>query len=182
MYRPLPQLLCASLFVLLPACGSDPAPAPKSGADTAASTSATPAAAAGAEKKADTSSPTTGSVQIDDRIVKACGTLPTPKFSFDSASIVGDAATALQAVARCFTDGPLAGRKLHLVGHADERGEPDYNMSLGQDRAQGVANFLGKSGMPASKISTMSKGEMAATGTDEEGWARDRRVEVLLAD
>lgn len=175
-------LLCAGLAALAPACGSDPAPGPQTAGEAApASTGATPAAAP-VEQKADMASPTSGSVQLDDRIVKACGDLPTPRFSFDSASITGDAANMLGAVARCFVDGPLKGRSIKLVGHADPRGEADYNLALGQERAQSVAKFLHQNGLEPSRVTTMSKGEFAATGTDEEGWARDRRVQVLLAD
>ena len=183
MFRPPPRLLLASaLALLLPACGSDPAPGPQSAAGASSGSSAAAPTAAAPQQKGDTVTPTSGSVNIDERILKACGDLPTPRFPFDSARIEGDAAKALEAVARCFVDGPLKGKSARLVGHADPRGEADYNLSLGQDRAQGVANFLAKSGLGGPRVTTMSKGEMDATGTDEEGWARDRRVDVLLAD
>jgi peptidoglycan-associated lipoprotein len=171
------------LLALVSACGSDPAPGPQTAGSATGAGEASPAAtAASTQQKNDTASPTAGSVHIDDRIIKACGDLPTPRFSFDSASITGDAATTLQAVARCFVDGPLKGKKAKLVGHADPRGPVDHNLVLGHERAQSVASFLAKNGLDGSRVTTMSKGEFAASGTDEEGWARDRRVEVLLAD
>jgi peptidoglycan-associated lipoprotein len=183
MIRVPPSLVCASLLALVPACGSDPAPAPRSAGSPSRAAAAPPAAAAMAtQPRGDTASPTTGSVHIDDRIIQACGDLPTPHFAFDSASIAGDAATTLHAVARCFVEGPLRGREARLVGHADPRGPTDYNLVLGQERAQSVAGFLARSGLDSARVTTMSKGEFAATGTDEEGWAHDRRVEILLAD
>ena len=114
--------------------------------------------------------------------MQACGDLPDPHFPFDSAAIRDQAADRLQIVARCFVSGPLKGRTVKLVGRADPRGSDTYNLTLGQDRATSVQKFLESMGIPTGNISTMSRGAMDATGTDEEGWARDRRVDVLLAD
>ena len=133
-------------------------------------------------KGADTASPTAGSIQIDDRILKACGDLPTARFAFDSASIAGDAADLLGALARCFVTGPLAGAKLNLVGHADPRGGVAYNIALGQQRAGSVATFLSQKGVSEQRMGTVSKGAFDATGIDDSGWAMDRKVEVFLAD
>lgn len=130
----------------------------------------------------DTRSPTAGSIHIDDRIVQACGNLPVPHFSFDSASIRDKAADHLQVVARCFASGPLKGRALRLVGRADPRGSTTYNLALGQDRATSVARYLESSGVTRAQIQTMSRGDLDATGTDEEGWERDRRVDLVLGD
>lgn len=163
-------------------CGSDPAPAAKSAGGTANTGAAGPPVAATSAPKADVSSPTAGSFEIDGRILKACGDLPTAKFAFDSASIAGDAATVLQAVARCFATGPLKGKGLKLVGHADARGGVAYNLALGEQRAASVSAFLKKAGVGEAQVSTMSKGSFDATGSDEEGWARDRKVEILLAE
>lgn len=133
-------------------------------------------------KRADTASPTAGSIQIDDRILKACGDLPTARFAFDSASIAGDAADLLGALARCFVTGPLAGAKLNVIGHADPRGGVAYNIALGQQRAGSVATFLSQKGVSEQRMGTLSKGAFDATGIDENGWALDRKVEVFLAD
>lgn len=162
----------AALTMATVGCGDDPPP--KTGGDVAPPV-ANP-------QKGDTATPTSGSVQIEDKIVQACGDLPTAHFAFDSANIQADAATALDALARCFISGPLKGRGMKLVGHADPRGETEYNLALGQQRAGSVANFLTKKGMEQAKVATSSKGEFEATGIDEAGWARDRKVEVLLAD
>jgi peptidoglycan-associated lipoprotein len=174
----------AGLLASVPACGSDPAPQAKTAGGSTPSRAATsaPKATAAAPQRADTKSPTSGSVQIEERILKACGDLPTARFAFDSASIEGDAAATLQALAKCFDTGPLKGKGMRLVGHADTRGEPGYNRALGQQRATSVASYLESRGIAQSRVSTMSKGELEATGTDEEGWARDRKVEVFLAD
>ena len=163
-------------------CGSSDQPAPKTpgAAPSAAKPSASVAAAAA--PKLDTKSPTSGSVHIDDKILKACGDIPTAHFAFDSASIGPDAQATLDALARCFVTGPLKGHGMHLVGHADPRGETEYNLALGQKRAGSVAEYLATKGLEKSRVQTLSKGAFEATGTDEEGWARDRKVDVSLAE
>lgn len=163
-------------------CGSEPTPvkAPES-TPTAANTTK-PAGPAVAAKQKDTDTPTSGSIHIDDKILKACGDVPLARFAFDSADVAGDAAATLDALARCFVTGPLKGRSMRLVGHADTRGETGYNFALGQKRAGSVGEYLSKKGLEQARINSTSKGEMEATGTDDEGWARDRKVEIFLVD
>jgi peptidoglycan-associated lipoprotein len=132
--------------------------------------------------KQDTRTPSSGSVHINERIVAACGDLPTAHFAFDSASLEPGSATALGALGRCFTTGPLKGRGMRLVGHADPRGEMDYNLALGQRRAGNVEAYLAQEGVAASQMAALSRGELDATGEDEEGWAGDRKVDVLLSE
>ena len=174
----------ASIAALVAGCGSDVKPEAKTADDTALK--AKVVATAGPKDtapKLDTKSPTSGSIQIDDKIIKACGDIPTAHFAFDSASIGPDAQGALDALARCFVSGPLKGSKgMRLVGHADPRGEVEYNLALGQKRAGSVGEYLGTKGLEKSRVQTLSKGAFEATGTDEEGWAHDRKVDVNLAD
>lgn len=121
-------------------------------------------------------------VKIDDKIIKACGDMPTAKFAFDSTEVSPEATNVLDALARCFITGPLKGKGMKLVGHADPRGELEYNLGLGQRRAGSISGFLAKKGVEQGKMATSSKGEFEASGTDEDSWARDRRVEILLAE
>jgi peptidoglycan-associated lipoprotein len=126
-------------------------------------------------------SPTASAVRISDEIVKACGiSEPDAYFAFDSANLRPDDAKVLLQVVTCFSTGPLKGRSLKVVGHADPRGGSDYNMTLGQSRADSVATYLVKKGMDKSKTESSSRGAMDATGSDEPSWARDRRVDMLL--
>jgi peptidoglycan-associated lipoprotein len=129
-----------------------------------------------------TGSQTEGSVHIEERIVRACGDLPTAHFAFDSANVLPDSGHALDALARCFVSGPLRGKGLKLVGHADPRGETEYNLALGHQRAYSVLDILAQRGVELGRMTTSSKGEFEAIGSDESSWARDRRVEVVLAD
>lgn len=166
------MLLAGSAAAICAGCASDPAPPPV----TAANGGQTQPAV-----RQDTATNTSGSVHVDDKIAAACK-LPAAHFAFDSARINGSAEKALDAVATCFTTGPMKGKGMKLVGHADPRGEVEYNFALGQKRAATVAEYLGKQGLPSDKVSTSSKGELDATGTDPDGWAKDRKVEILLRE
>jgi peptidoglycan-associated lipoprotein len=122
------------------------------------------------------------SLVIDERIRSACGIVPAAHFAFDSDEIEGEAATVLDSLAVCFTSGPLAGRRLRIVGHTDPRGERYHNLILGQKRATGVAFYLRGHGVDLLNVHTMTMGSKEAAGWDEESWALDRKVEVFLED
>lgn len=120
-------------------------------------------------------------ISIDPAIAAKCD-LPAAHFAFDSADIRMGEAPALDALAQCFISGPMKNEDLMLVGHADPRGEVNYNYALGQARAGSVATYLGLHGLPSERVITSSLGELEAVGTSPDSWARDRRVEVLLAN
>lgn len=103
-----------------------------------------------------------------------------PKFAFDESALTPEDRSVLDQVATCVTTGPLKGRALKLIGRADARGEVEYNFVLGEHRSGSVQTYLSQRGMQASKILDTSRGKLDATGTDEDGWARDRRVDIDL--
>ena len=123
--------------------------------------------------------PTAAHVAISDEVLRACN-IPDGNayFAFDSARLTAFDSSPLDAVATCFTHGPMAGKKLSLVGHADPRGSAEYNMTLGQSRADAVGRYLTDHGLAGARVTTTSRGAMDATGRDETGWAHDRRVDV----
>lgn len=168
-------------IVLLSGCGSDAKKAPK----TPTAETASPASSADFTPSPDKpdDNATRGQINISDEIKKACGITDAEAFfEFDSANIQSGARSVLTKLANCFSTGPLKGRKMNLVGHADPRGEEEYNMVLGGRRADNVKGFLVSVGLPDAQAMTTSRGEMDATGTDEAGWAKDRRVDVVLAN
>ena len=120
-------------------------------------------------------------VGVDEKIVNMCQ-LPSSHFDFDSANVSGGARSALDAIATCFTDGPAKGKGLRIVGHADSRGEIEYNFALGQRRAGAVAQYIGRAGVDDSRIATSSRGETEASGSGPDSWAKDRKVQIYLAD
>lgn len=167
-------LLAAVPFV---ACGGDKPPVKSpDGAGSAAPTTATNRLPPNPPD-----SPQASAVHISDEIVKACGiSAPDAYFAFDSSNLRPDDVHVLGQLTTCFTTGPLAGRTMKLVGHADPRGGSDYNMTLGQSRADAVKDYMVQHGMDKSKTDSSSRGAMDATGTDEPSWARDRRVDIML--
>ncbi|HTA88033.1 MAG TPA: OmpA family protein [Polyangiaceae bacterium] len=127
------------------------------------------------------SSPTTTTVAIDDAILRACNiSADKAYFPFDSARLESSDVRPLDAVATCFRSGPLKGRSLKLVGRADPRGDDEYNMVLGQSRADSVGAALVRDGLTRSRMTSTSRGDLDAKGRDENGWSLDRRVDVLL--
>jgi peptidoglycan-associated lipoprotein len=120
------------------------------------------------------------SISLSERLRKLCN-IDAAYFAFDSSNLDGKSQGALDQLAECFTKGAAKGKRMALVGHADERGEETYNMGLGQRRAGSVAVFLKMRGVPQDHMETSSRGEIDATGKDHAGWARDRRVDIDLA-
>ena len=129
------------------------------------------------------SAPTASNVVVSPDILHACGLSDADAyFTFDSSRVTSTDRSPLDAVAKCFTSGPLAGRSLRLVGRADPRGSTEYNMTLGQSRADAVASYLQTHGLDGGRASSTSRGSMDATGSNESTWAHDRRVDIMLAN
>lgn len=72
--------------------------------------------------------------------------------------------------------------RLVIEGHADERGTTEYNLALGQKRAEAVSKALGLLGVPAGRVEAVSFGEEKprAQGANEEAWAKNRRADLIL--
>ena len=72
-------------------------------------------------------------------------------------------------------------KRLTLEGHADERGGREYNLALGQKRAEAVARSLELLGVGSAQVESVSFGEErpAVQGHDEAAWAKNRRVELV---
>lgn len=128
----------------------------------------------------------TPGLSVSDVIAQACGLTPrgkavTPSFEYDSAALAEEDRAMLGEVARCLSEGALKGKDVVLIGRADARGEPEYNMTLGHSRADAVHRYLVDLGVGRDQLRATSRGEMDANGTDEDGWANDRRVDIELA-
>ena len=100
-------------------------------------------------------------------------------FDFDSSEIRPEFVTVIAAHARA-----LAGHgsiHVRLEGHTDERGSPEYNIGLGERRAQAVRRALLLQGVADAQVTTVSYGEErpALTGQGEAVWAKNRRVEIV---
>ncbi len=75
-------------------------------------------------------------------------------------------------------------KRARIEGHADERGTRDYNLALGERRANATKNYLVGLGIDASRISTMSFGKErpVAVGSDESAWSSNRRAVTITID
>jgi peptidoglycan-associated lipoprotein len=100
-------------------------------------------------------------------------------FEFDSSEIRADFNPMLAAHGRYLASDPNL--VVRLEGHTDERGSREYNIGLGERRAQAVRQLLQLQGAQASQLSTVSYGEErpAVFGSDDEAYSLNRRVEIV---
>ncbi|MBE3667426.1 peptidoglycan-associated lipoprotein [Vibrio navarrensis] len=103
----------------------------------------------------------------------------TVYFAFDNATIASDYEEMLAAHAAYLSKNPSL--KVTIEGHADERGTPEYNIALGERRAQAVAKYLQAMGVQADQISIVSYGEEKPLllGQTEEIYAKNRRAVLV---
>jgi peptidoglycan-associated lipoprotein len=102
-------------------------------------------------------------------------------FDFDKSDIKPEFVGIITAHARNLTSHPNL--RLKLEGNTDERGTREYNIGLGERRAQAVRRALMLQGVAESQLSTVSFGaeRPAVEGDDEAAWAKNRRVEMVYA-
>jgi peptidoglycan-associated lipoprotein len=99
-------------------------------------------------------------------------------FDFDSYSVRDDGRPVVEAHARLLTANRA--RKMTVEGHTDERGGREYNLALGQKRAEAVVRALTLLGATDAQLEAVSFGEErpSAQGSDEAAWAKNRRAEL----
>ena len=100
-------------------------------------------------------------------------------FEFDRAVINSADLEALQVHADVLRDNPS--RRVVIEGHCDERGTREYNLALGERRADAVRSFLTAAGVSGSRVETVSYGEERPDdpGSGEDAWARNRRAVMI---
>lgn len=103
-------------------------------------------------------------------------TLKDVYFGFDQYVISEDAKPLLQKNAECLSTTP---RSIAVVGMTDPRGTVEYNIGLSDDRAQAVTTYLSRLGIDPARLRKIPKGATEASGSDEAGWAIDRRVSFV---
>ena len=99
-------------------------------------------------------------------------------FDYDSYVVRADYQDLIETHARFLKAAPS--RKVMLEGHTDDRGGREYNLALGQKRAEAVSRALGLLGVPAAQVEAVSFGKEkpAMTGNSEDARAENRRVEL----
>lgn len=101
-------------------------------------------------------------------------------FEFDRSRITDEAAAVLQRKAEVLRNHPNL--RITIEGHCDERGSLEYNMALGQRRAESTRRYLAGLGLSSEMFSTVSYGEErpVAQGANESAWAQNRRSEFVI--
>jgi len=132
-----------------------------------------------------TPQPVSPNLNASDELARQCALRfgkieDAPRFDFDAFELLPQDRTILDQIARCVTTGPLRGRRLGLVGRADPRGTDEYNLGLGERRANSVGDYLARLGVARTQLATTTRGDLDAKGTDEASWSRDRRVDIEL--
>lgn len=101
-------------------------------------------------------------------------------FATDSHLLDEASRATLDAQARWLIQHPNV--RVTIEGHCDERGTREYNLALGERRANAAKNHLASRGVPASQMATLSWGKErpAAAGSDEAAWAQNRRAVTVI--
>jgi peptidoglycan-associated lipoprotein len=169
-------LIALASAALVAGCASKPRPQPpganqtvpsQEGPQTAADNGAN---AQGAQAGAGTEVEGPTSAQLQNRTIY---------FDFDSSEIKQEYNSLITAHARYLAANPNA--RVRVEGNTDERGSREYNIGLGERRAQAVRRALMLQGVSEMQITTVSYGEErpAVTGHTEEAWSRNRRANIV---
>lgn len=177
--------LLTILFILsigLTACGRDSSTIPTEAADDATDSAATNGGAGGSGGASTAGIGADGSLDVT-RVEPGQGDGPLSRlviyFDFDRSEIRSDFNDLLRAHGAFLAEN--TDRQVRLEGHADERGSREYNIGLGEQRAQAVRRVLMLQGAAADQLGTVSYGEErpAALGSDENSYSLNRRVELV---
>ena len=152
-----------------------PRPRPATPAPARAATAPTPTAATPASRYP--------SVATRARIDQLLAKIEDAYFDYDKASLRPDALKALQADSTELRDilKDYPDYKLTIEGHCDERGSDEYNLALGDRRAQASKDYLVQVGIPSAQLNLVSYGKMrpVCSEHDEACWQRNRRIHIL---
>ncbi len=102
-------------------------------------------------------------------------------FEFDKYRLTDEAKEILAENARALKNSPNV--RITIEGHCDERGTVEYNLALGERRAQAAKNYLMELGVPDNRIQIISYGKERPMdmGHDEDSWAKNRRDDFVIA-
>jgi peptidoglycan-associated lipoprotein len=164
-------LLCTAALIALAGCSKKP-PAKLPPAPPAETTAPTPPTV-----PSDVGSTTVAGSRAD--FLQQAGS-DTVHFATDSSDLDSEATATLAKQAAWLQKYPNV--RVTLEGHCDERGTREYNLALGDRRANSAKNFLINNGVAAARISVISYGKErpVATGSDEEAWAQNRRAVTVV--
>lgn len=162
--------------LILAACSSNDSmeDADAAAAETAAAEAAAAEAAARAAEEQARAEAATQMQRLKDAAMAAGSVF---YFDFDSSALTAASRAAIDAhIALLLTTED----SVRLEGHTDERGTREYNLALGERRANAVRDYMVANGVPSYRIETISYGEEnpVAFGSGEANWSQNRRVEL----
>ena len=165
--RSLSFVLCG---VLLAACSRSTKPAVRTAAPSGA-----------ADRSSTTSDQPRGDATLQTSDGDDLSWLAPVYFEFDSADLSASARDTLTRLHDWLTQHPKVA--LTIEGHCDQRGTTEYNIGLGQRRAQAIADYLGRLGTATGRLRTISYGaeRPAVEGSDDIAYAKNRRGELDVA-
>jgi peptidoglycan-associated lipoprotein len=170
------KLLASALLVFfLAACSTTPKDTADSSGSGSTTTSSDVSTSGETESTESTSSIEPGSqedliVNVGDRVF----------FGYDSSELDTDAQELLQDQVAWLKQ--YSNVSVIIEGHCDERGTREYNLALGEKRAQSVKNYLISLGISADRVSTISYGKErpAVVGSNDGAWAQNRRSVTIV--
>ena len=133
-----------------------------------------------AEEPKVTSTPLPTNIADLNRVAQERGLLQDAFFGFDESTLSNDAQAALTASANFLKENPQY--NILIEGHCDERGTEQYNLALGDRRANVAKQYLETLGVDATRMRTVSYGEERPfdPGHDESAWAKNRRDHLVI--
>jgi peptidoglycan-associated lipoprotein len=144
---------------------------------------ARPAGDTAGDTSGTTTTPLGGSGDISSGSTSTAGRASLPSvrtiyFAFDSSEITGEGQAVVDGWAAYLSANPSA--RIKLEGHCDERGTREYNIALGERRANAVLQAMASRGVAERQVSVTSYGEErpVSSGHDEAAWQQNRRVEI----
>jgi peptidoglycan-associated lipoprotein len=185
--KPAGIILSAALLALGVACSPKPKPAGPVPQPTPVGPAATPTpTVVRVEKQPETTpQPTPGPIERDDignnpSRINAAGYLKPAFFDYDKADIRPDGREVLNANAEWLKKYP--GVQITIEGHSDERGTAQYNLALGDRRANAAKEYLASLGIATARMKTISYGKERpfAPGHDEESYQKNRRAHFVV--
>ncbi|MCM0043023.1 MAG: peptidoglycan-associated lipoprotein Pal [Burkholderiaceae bacterium] len=175
--------LLAAILMLASACSTvkldDKAPIENrvpSGVDSSTAPASVPAPSSGAAASGDASKNARSNDPLDDPA--SVLSKRSIYFDLDSYAIKEEFKSVIEAHGKYLSGRP--DRKVVIQGHTDERGGSEYNLALGQKRAEAVRRALALAGAKDAQMEAISFGKEKpkATGSSEEAWAQNRRADI----
>lgn len=180
--------LLIALLAALPGCRTKKTPAPVSAPPSVTSTAPPPPVVTKVEPPKDfvreepkvTEDVLPSDIDELNRLAQQRGYVQDAFFAFDESTLSAEAQTALTNSANWLKKNAKYG--LLIEGHCDERGTEQYNLALGDRRANTAKEFLQTLGVDASRLRTVSYGEERPfdPGHDEAAWAKNRRAHLVI--